>query len=182
LTADSKAIVEGLFVAIQQELHKQVNDVLKPIEVFTKNFLTLVEKMPEDVKKDIQREFQEAKSKLEEEFKLLRESIPTFNNIANAIKTINENLEDITRKEIENFKCELTNKFKEILENMGFSEPEQMRLLAQLVRNVLPLLQELLRLQQVPKKKGQRGEFELLKEINEYFPEDECKYLGSPGE
>jgi len=182
LTADSKAIIEGLFAAIQQELHKQVNGALKPIEVFTKNFLTLVEKMPEDVKKDIQREFQEAKSRLEEEFKLLRESIPTFNNIANAIKTINENLEDITRKEIENFKCELTNKFKEILENMGFPEPEQMRLLAQLVPSVLPLLQELLRLQQVPKKKGQRGEFELLKEINEYFPEDECKYLGSPGE
>jgi hypothetical protein len=182
LTADSKAIVEGLFVAIRQELQKQVNDVLRPIEVFTKNFPMLIEKLPEDVKKDLQREFKETKVKLEEEFRLLREFAPTFNNIADAIRTVSENIEGITRKEIENFKYDLTNKFRETLEKMGFPEPEQMRLLAQLVPSVLPLLQELLRFQKVPAEKGRRGELELFKEINEYFPDDECKPFGSSGE
>jgi hypothetical protein len=182
LTADSKAIIEGLFVAVRQELQRQVNDVLKPIEVFTKNFPLMIEKLPEDIKMDLQREFKETKTKLEEEFRLLREFAPTFNNIADAIKTVSENIEGITKKEIENFKYDLTNKFRETLEKMGFPEPEQMRLLAQLVPSVLPLLQELLRFQKVPGEKGQRGELELLKEICEYFPEDECKPLGSSGD
>jgi len=182
LTADSKAIVEGLFVAVRQELQRQVNEVLRPIEVFTRNFPILIEKLPEDVKKDLQREFKETKARLEEEFRLLREFAPTFNNIVDAIKTVSENIEGITKKEIENFKYDLTNKFRETLEKMGFPEPEQMRLLAQLVPSVLPLLQELLRFQKVPGDKGRRGELELLKEISEYFPEDECKPLGSSGD
>jgi hypothetical protein len=182
LTADSKSIVEGLFAAIQQELRKQVDDVLRPIEVFTKNFPMLIEKLPEDVKKDLQKEFRETKTKLEEEFRLLREFAPTFNNIADAIKTVSENIEGITRKEIESFKNHLTDKFMETLEKMGFPEPEQMRLLAQLVPSVLPLLQRLLRFQEVPTEKGRYGELELFKEINEYFPSDECKPLGSSGE
>jgi hypothetical protein len=182
LTADSKAIVEGLFVAVRQELQRQVNDVLRPIEVFTRNFPLIIEKLPEDIKIDLQREFKETKAKLEEEFRLLREFAPTFNNIADAIKTVSENIEGITKKEIENFKYDLTNKFRETLEKMGFPEPEQMRLLAQLVPSVLPLLQELLRFQKVPGEKGQRGELELLKEICEHFPEDECKPLGSSGD
>jgi len=138
----------------------------------------MIEKLPEDIKMDLQREFKETKTKLEEEFRLLREFAPTFNNIADAIKTVSENIEGITKKEIENFKYDLTNKFRETLEKMGFPEPEQMRLLAQLVPSVLPLLQELLRFQKVPKDKGRRGELELLKEISEYFPEDEsCLFL-----
>jgi hypothetical protein len=39
-----------------------------------------------------------------------------------------------------------------------------------------------LRFQKVPGEKGRRGELELLKEICEYFPEDECKPLGSSGD
>jgi hypothetical protein len=182
LTADSKAIVEGLFVAVRQELQRQVNDVLRPIEVFARNFPLMIEKLPEDVRMDLQREFKETKAKLEEEFRLLREFAPTFNNIVDAIKTVSENIEGITKKEIENFKYDLKNKFRETLEKMGFPEPEQMRLLAQLVPSVLPLLQELLRFQKVPEDKGHRGELELLKEISEYFPEDECKPLGSSGD
>jgi len=182
LTADSKAIVEGLFVAVRQELQRQVNDVLRPIEVFTRNFPLMIEKLPEDIKMDLQREFKETKTRLEEEFRLLREFAPTFNNITDAIKTVSENIEGITKKEIENFKYDLTNKFRETLEKMGFPEPEQMRLLAQLVPSALPLLQELLRFQKVPGDKGRRGELELLKEICEYFPEDECKPLGSSGD
>ena len=182
LTADSKAIVEGLFVAVRQELQRQVNDVLRPIEVFTRNFPLMIEKLPEDIKMDLQREFKETKTRLEEEFRLLREFAPTFNNITDAIKTVSENIEGITKKEIENFKYDLTNKFRETLEKMGFPEPEQMRLLAQLVPSALPLLQELLKFQKVPREKGRLGELELLKEICEYFPEDECKPLGSSGD
>jgi len=182
LTADSKAIVEGLFVAVRQELQRQVNDVLRPIEVFARNFPLMIEKLPEDIKMDLQREFKETKTRLEEEFRLLREFAPTFNNITDAIKTVSENIEGITKKEIENFKYDLTNKFRETLEKMGFPEPEQMRLLAQLVPSALPLLQELLRFQKVPGEKGRRGELELLKEICEYFPEDEYKPLGSSGD
>lgn len=182
LTADSKAIAEGLFVAVRQELQRQVNDVLRPIEVFTKNFPMLIEKLPEDVKKDLQREFKETKTMLEEEFRLLRDFAPTFNNIADAIKTVSENIEGITRKEIEKFKYDLTNKFRETLEKMGFPEPEQMRLLAQLVPSVLPLLQELLRFQKVPAEKGERGELELIGELSEYFPGDEYVRLGASGD
>jgi hypothetical protein len=182
LTADSKAIVEELFVAIRHELQKQVNDVLRPIEVFARNFPVLIEKLPENVKQDLQREFKETKAMLEEEFRLLRDFAPTFSNIADAIKTVSENIEGITRKEIESFKYDLKNKFRETLEKMGFPEPEQMRLLAQLVPSVLPLLQELLRYQKIPEEKGRRGELELLKEISEYFPEDTCKPLGSSGD
>lgn len=182
LTADSKAIIEGLFVAIRQELQRQVNDVLRPIEVFTKNFPVLIERLPEDVKRDLQREFKETKAMLEEEFRLLRDFAPTFNNIADAIKTVSENIEGITRKEIEKFKYDLTNKFRETLEKMGFPEPEQMRLLAQLVPSVLPLLQELLRFQKVPAEKGERGELELIGELSEYFPEDEYVRLGASGD
>ena len=182
LTADSKSIVEGLFVTVQQELQKQVGDVMKPMEVFTKNFPVLIEKLPEDVKKDLQREFKETKTKLEDEFRLLREFAPTFNNIADAIRTVSENVEGITRKEIEDFKCDLTSKFRETLEKMGFPEPEQMRLLAQLVPGILPLLQELLRFQKVPTDKGRHGELELLEEIDDYFPGDARVPLGSSGD
>jgi hypothetical protein len=182
LTSDSKAIVEGLFVAVRQELQKQVNDVLRPIEVFTRNFPTLIEKLPEDVKKDLQREFKETKTKLEEEFRLLRESAPTFNNVVDALRTVSEGIETVTKKEIEELKQDLTDKFRETLEKMGFPEPEQMKLLAQLVPSVLPLLQELLRVQKVPREKGERGELELLDELNEYFPEDEYVRLGESGD
>lgn len=182
LTADSKAIIEGLSAAMRQDMQKKVDDVLRPLEVFTRNFPTLINKLPEDVKKDLQREFKETKTKLEEEFKVLRELTPTFNNITDAIKTVSESIESITKKEIDDFKQDLTNKFRETLEKMGFPEPEQMKLLAQLVPSVLPLLQELLRIQKVPREKGQRGELELLEELNEYFPEDEHTRLGASGD
>jgi len=182
LTADSKAIVEGLSIAMQQDLQKQVNEILRPIEVFTRNFPTLIEKLPEDVKRDLQREFKETKTKLEEEFSLLRESVPTFKSIIDTLETVSEGIESITKKEIENVKQDLTNKFRETLEGMGFPEPEQMKLLAQLVPSVLPLLQELLRFQEVPREKGERGELDLLKELNDYFPDDGYVRLGKSGD
>lgn len=182
LTADSKAIVEGLSTSMREDLQRQVSDVLRPIETFTRSFPILIEKLPEDVRKDLQKEFQETKVAMEAEFSLLRESFLNFKNILDALQNVSDNVENITRKEIESVKQDLTDKFKETLERMGFPQPEQMKLLAQLVPSVLPLLQELLRFQKVPSEKGKLGEQELLKELNEYFPEDEYKLLGTSGD
>ena len=167
---------------MREDLQKQVTDVLRPIETFTRTFPIIIEKLPEDVRKDLQREFQETKLALETEFSLLRESSLNFKNILDALQNVSDNMANMTRKEIENVKQELTYRFKETLEKMGFPQPEQMKMLAQLVPSVLPLLQELLRFQTAPAEKGKIGEQELLKELKDYFPEDDCKPLGNSGD
>ncbi|MGD0071660.1 MAG: hypothetical protein ABSB71_08905 [Candidatus Bathyarchaeia archaeon] len=182
LTADSKAIIEGLSVSMREDLQKQVTDILRPIEVFTRNFPELIEKLPEDVRKDLQREFQETKTALEAEFSLLRESVLNFKNVFSILQNMGENIESTTKKEIETVKQDLTSKFRETLEKMGFPQPEQMRLLSQLVPSILPLLEELVRFQKSPVDKGRQGETELLKELNDYFPEDEHVPLGMSGD
>lgn len=85
-------------------------------------------------------------------------------------------------EKIEEIKVLLAKEFKETLSNMGFPEPEQLKLLSQLIPAVLPLLQELLMLQKVPSEKGKTGELELLKELKDVFPEDDYKHVGGPGE
>jgi hypothetical protein len=65
---------------------------------------------------------------------------------------------------------------------MGFPEPEQLKLLTQLIPATLPLLEELLRFQKVPSEKGKRGELELIKQLREYFPQDEAEPIGGPGD
>jgi len=182
LSADSRNIIEEVSAAMQQDLQKQMNNILKPVEMLTQNVAASFEKLPEEVKTDLQNEFKETKARLEDEFRLLRESIPTFNNVIDALKTVSEGVENITKKEIESFKKDLASRFRETLERMGFPEPEQMKLLAQLVPSVLPLLQELLRFQKVPKEKGDRKEREVLQELYDYFPEDDYRHLGASGD
>lgn len=143
LTADSKAIIEGLSASMRKDLQKQVTDILRPIEIFTRNFPELIEKLPEDVRNDLQREFQETKVTLEAEFSLIRESVLNFKNVFSILQNMGENIESTTKKEIEAVKQDLTSKFKETLEKMGFPQPEQMKLLSQLVPSILPLLEEL---------------------------------------
>lgn len=182
LTADSKAIVEGLSEAMSKDLRKQVDTILNSLKVFTETFPQLLEKLPEDMKKDIEEKFETTKTTLEEEFKVLRDAAPTFKSVTEAIETVTNKMEDITKKKIDEVKDELTDKFKETLEEMGFPEPEQLKLLTQLVPSVLPLLEELLRLQKVPSEKGPAGELELLNELNNYYPEDEFEPLGKSGD
>jgi BMFP domain-containing protein YqiC len=182
LTADSKAIVEGLSEAMSKDLQNRVNAILKSLKVFTETIPQLLEKLPEEIKKDLREEFEETKSKLEEEFRLLRESAPTFGDLTDAFQCIIERIESTTRKEIEEFKRDLEAKFKETLKKSGFPEPDQMRLLARLVPCVLPLLEELLRVHRTPSEKGRRGEHELWRELNDYFPEDEYIRLGKSGD
>jgi hypothetical protein len=88
-------------------------------------------------------------------------------------KTIDEKIEEI--------RILLAKEFKETLSNMGFPEPEQLKLLSQLIPAVLPLLQELLTFQKVPSEKGKIGELEILEELRDFFPEDNYKHIGGPG-
>jgi len=180
--SDSQVLLEKWFAVMQQNLEKQVTDVLKPIESFAHTFHILMEKMPDELKRELEHEFRETTNKIDEGFTLLRGSFPTFNNVVDAMKTMSDGMEAITKKEIENFKDDLFYKLKETLQGMGFPEPEQMKLLTQLVPNILPLLQELLRFQKVPHDKGKSGEIELLEELKDYFPEDDHARLGGSGE
>jgi len=72
-------------------------------------------------------------------------------------KTIDEKIEEI--------RILLAKEFKETLSNMGFAEPEQLKLLSQLIPAVLPLLQELLMLQKVPSEMRARVAVERLYEM-----------------
>lgn len=182
LTADSKAIVEGISEAMSEDLRRQVDTILNSLKVFTETFPQLLERLPEDVKKDIEGKFEATKRTLEEEFKVLRDAAPTFTSVMEAIETVTDKMEDITKKKIDEVKDELTDKFKETLKEMGFPEPEQLKLLTQLVPSVLPLLEELLRMQKLPSEKGSAGELELLNELNNYYPEDEFEPLGKSGD
>lgn len=92
-----------------------------------------------------------------------------------------EMTENVNEK-VEEIKTRLVVEFKEALSTVGFPEPEQMKVLSQLIPSVLPLLQELLRLQKVPMEKGRAGELELLNELRDYFPEDDYKHIGGPGD
>lgn len=65
---------------------------------------------------------------------------------------------------------------------MGFPEPEQLKLLSRLMPATLPLLEELLRFQKIPSEKGKQGELELVEQLREYYPEDDCEPLGGPGD
>ena len=182
LTADSKAIVEGISEAMLKDLRKQVDTILGSLKTFIETFPQLLERLPGDVKKDIEEKFEATKTTLEKEFRVLRDAAPTFESVTKALETVTNRIEDVAKKKIDEVKGELRDKFKETLEDMGFPEPEQMKLLTQLVPSVLPLLEELLRLQKVPSEKGAAGELELLSELNDCYPEDEFEALGRSGD
>jgi hypothetical protein len=182
LTADSRTIVNELSRTMLQNTQEQMNKVLQPMKVFTESFPKIIENLPQDIRKDVKHEFNETRIKLENEFKTLRETTPTFKDVLNTLQAITDELHKLTERKLDEVKQELTNKFKETLEKMGFPEPEQMKLLAQLIPSTLPLLEELLRFQKVPKEKGERGELDLVQELREFYPEDECEHLGGSGE
>jgi len=182
LTADSRAIVDELSRTLIENTQNQLNTILEPMKVFIESFPKIIEGLPEGIRKDVKEEFNETRMRLESEFKTLRKTTPTFKDTLNAIQTITDKLHEVTERKMEEIEEELADKFKEILEKMGFPEPEQMKLLAQLIPSTLPLLEELLRFQKVPKEKGDRGEVDLFQELREFYPEDECEHLGHSGE
>ena len=145
-TAKSKTIVDELSRTVIENTQEQLNKILEPMRFFTEEFPKLIEKMPENLRNDVKREFDETQIKFESQFKILSSNI------------------------------------KEILKEMGFPEPGQLKLLAELVPSMLPLLNELLRNQRVPAEKGKQGELELIEQLREYFPDDECEPVGGPGD
>jgi len=143
----------------------------------------------------------EAKTIADELSKTLLESTQKqFNRIFEPMKTFTETFpklieklpEDLrkdVRQEFNETKIRLENEFKtlssslkETLKEMGFPEPHQLKLLSELIPSLLPLLNGLLISQKVPSEKGKQGELELIKELREYYPEDDPKSLGGPGE
>ena len=182
LTADSRAVVDELAKTLIENTQDQLNAILEPMKMFIASFPKIIEGLPEDVRKDVKEEFNETRMRLESEFKVLRETTPTFKDTLSAIQTISDELHEVTKREMESIREELAENFKETLEKMGFPEPEQMKLLSQLIPSTLPLLEELLRFQKVPKEKGNRGELDLVQELKEFYPEDECEHLGRSGE
>jgi len=182
LSTDSKAIVDKLSETLIQDTQEQLNKILEPMRVFIETFPKIIEKLPEDLKNDVKTEFGETRLRLENEFKTLREATPTIKDTLETIQTIADALNKMTERKMEEIKQELATKLKDTLEKAGFPEPEQMKLLAQLIPATLPLLQELLRFQKVPSEKGREGELELIQLLRDYFPEDEYEHIGSPGE
>ena len=182
LTADSRAVVDELARTLVENTQDQLNTILAPMKMFIETFPKIIEGLPEDIRKDVKEEFQETRMRLESEFKTLREAAPTFKDTLNAMQTIADTLHDVTERKMDEIKRELASKFKETLEGMGFPEPQTLRLLAQLMPATLPLLEELLRFQKVPSEKGKQGELELIQQLREYFPEDECEPVGGPGD
>jgi hypothetical protein len=145
-TAKSKTIIDELSKSVIENTQEQLNKILEPMRFFIEEFPKLIEKMPENLRNDVKREFDETQVKFESQFKMLSSNI------------------------------------KEILKEMGFPEPGQLKLLAELVPSMLPLLNELTRSHRVPAEKGKQGELELIDQLREYYPEDECESIGGPGD
>lgn len=182
LAADSRGVVDELARTLVENTQAQLNMLLAPMKMFIDTFPKIIEELPEDLRKDVKEEFQETRIRLESEFKTLREATPTFKDTLSAMQTMTDKLNEVTERQMESIKRELAEKFKETLEGMGFPEPEQLRLLAQLLPATLPLLEELLRFQKVPSEKGRQGEVDLIQQLQEYYPEDDCEHLGGSGD
>jgi hypothetical protein len=54
LTADSKEIIEGLSKVMLESVEKQVGTVLESLKIFLETFPPLLEKLPDDLRKDFQ--------------------------------------------------------------------------------------------------------------------------------
>jgi hypothetical protein len=182
LTADTREVVDELSKTLVANTQNQLNAILAPMKMFIETFPKIIEKLPDDIRKDVKGEFQETRIRLESEFKTLREATPTFKDTLNAMQTMTNTLSEVTERKMESIKKEVTEKFKETLEEMGFPEPEQLKLLSRLMPATLPLLEELLRFQKVPMDKGLQGELDLIQELQNYYPEDDSQHLGGSGD
>ena len=182
LPADSMDVVNELSRTLIVNTQNQLNTILAPMKTFIETFPVVIEKLPENIRKDVKEEFQETRTRLESEFKTLRETTPTFKDTVAAMQTMADQLNEATERQMESIKKELTERLKESLEKMGFPEPQQMKLLTQLMPATVPLLEELLRFQKIPAEKGRQGEVELIQLLEEYYPEDSCLPLGGSGD
>lgn len=181
-SADSRMLIEKLSKTILDDIRNQVNATIAPIQIFTESLPKIIDTLPENIKSDLLRKFNELQETISKEFETLRSYTPTIKDLNDAVSIVADRLENITQKNIDQIKETLIAKLKETLEKTGFPEPQQVRLLAELVPLILPVLEELLRLQKIPSEKRKRGENELIQELQEYYPEDECRGLGASGD
>lgn len=178
LTADQKTIVDKLSRTLLEDFQRKTDSMLATMQNLTGTFSNVARELPIDIKDN----FKNAMVLFERELETLKKSAPTFENVVRAIEVVSKNIEETTQKSLSNVEKELNANFKEILDKMGFPEPEQLKLLAHLIPAVVPLLERLLRLQEVPFKKGRLGEAALVRQLAEFYPQDECKRLGKPGD
>lgn len=178
LTTDQKTIVDKLSKTLLEDFQKKADSMLAAMQNLTGTFSNVARELPIDIKDN----FKNAMVLFERELETLKKSTPTFENVVRAIEVVSEKIEETTQKSLSNVEKELNANFKEILDKMGFPEPEQLKLLAHLIPSVLPLLERLLRLQEVPSERGELGELELVRQLAEFYPQDECKRLGKAGD
>jgi uncharacterized protein YoxC len=178
---DSELIKE-LSRTTLENVQDRVNRVLEPMKTFIEAFPKLLERLPESLRQDINERLDENRVALENEFRALRDLAPKSDEVTKTIQAVLSQIEDINKKKTEEMEQVLSERFRETLERMGFPEPEQLKLLTQLIPATLPLLEELLRFQKVPSEKGRQGEVELIQLLEEYYPEDDCQPLGKSGD
>jgi len=182
LSADSKTIVRGLSEVVLKNLRQEANEIITQVKTFIDAVRPSIQGLPESVRKD-----------LEDKFETLQKFAPTFSDlkeaIATVIDTIDAKVDNATKKiekaakdGLEELQGELMQDIKDILKETGFPEPEQMKLLSELIPKVLPLLQQLVQIQKVPSEKGEEGELELFEEYNDLYPEDIHERFGGPGD
>ena len=178
---DSELIKE-LSRTTLEDVQDRVNRVLEPMKTFIEAFPKLIDGLPESLRQDINERLDENRVALENEFRALRDLAPKSEEVMKTIQAVVSQMEDMNKKRTEEMEQVLSERFKETLERMGFPEPEQLKLLTQLMPATLPLLEELLRFQKVPSEKGRQGEVELIQLLQEYYPEDDCEHLGGSGD
>ena len=178
---DSELIKE-LSRTTLEGVQDRVNRVLEPMKTFIEAFPKLIKGLPESLRQDINERLDENRVALENEFRALRDLAPKSDEVTKTIQAVLSQIEDINKKKTEEMEQVLSERFRETLERMGFPEPEQLKLLTQLIPATLPLLEELLRFQKVPSEKGRQGEVELIQLLEEYYPEDDCQPLGGSGD
>jgi Uncharacterized protein conserved in bacteria (DUF2130) len=175
-------LLDGLAKAMVKNFQQEAYKILEPIKLTIEKLPRIVEKLPDDLRSSIQAEFYESRSTLEKQFKTIVDFSPKPTEFMSSIQTAFEQLNQSNKIRLTELEQDLAMKFKGTLEKMGFPEPEQMKLLTQLIPMTLPLLEELIRSQKIPGEKGKIGELELIQELRDYYPEDDCTHLGGSGD
>lgn len=175
-------LLDGLVKTMMKNFQQETNKILEPIKLAIETLPRLLEGLPDGLKSSIQAEFDESRATLERQFKTIIDFSPKPTELLNSIQAAFEQLNQANKMRLTEIEQDLAKRFKGTLEKMGFPEPEQMKLLSQLIPITLPLLEELVRFQKIPGEKGKQGELELFQELHDYFPEDECEHIGGSGE
>jgi len=115
-------------------------------------------------------------------YDIMKMGAPGAAALTKAVSSLQEELHQVTAQGFEGLTAQLTEKFHQALIELGFPEPEQMKLLGQFMPTVVDLMRQLIQLETVPTEKGREGEKASLDQLTSYFPDDEILPLGGSGE